>query len=165
MRRLPFACLGLAIAAASGFLLATVERLPDPVATHFGGSGAADAWMTRPVYTLGMLFFLVAFPLLMVGAIGGLPRLIPNLVNLPNRHYWLGPERRRASLDYLAAHACWLGCLITLTAAAVHWAILGAHERDPVTIDNGAVLTIVAVFLVVEIGWIGLLWRRFRRPR
>jgi uncharacterized membrane protein len=165
MRRLPLVCLGLAIAAASGYVLATVEGLPDPVATHFGGSGAPDAWLTRPAYTLGMLFFVTAFPLLMVAAIGGVPRLLPGLVSLPNRDYWLSPGRRRASLEYLTAHACWLGCLITLTAAAIHGAILDAHHREPVRLDNAAVLTIVVVFLLAEIGWIALLWRRFRRRR
>lgn len=165
MLRLPLLCLGIAIAGASAFLLATVEGLPDPVATHFGRSGAPDAWMTRPVYTLAMLFFLTGFPLLMVGAVGGLPRLLPSLVNLPHRHYWLGPARRRASLEYLSAHACWLGCLITVTAAAVHWSILDAHRNEPVRLDNALLLTIVAVFIVTEIGWIALLWRRFRRPR
>ena len=165
MRRLPFVCLGLAIAAASAFVLATVEGLPDPVATHFGGSGTPDAWMSRRVYASALLFFVSVFPLLLAAAIGGVPRLVPGLVSLPNRDYWLSPERRRASLEYLTAHACWLGCLITLTAAAIHGTILDAHREDPVRLDNGVVLTIVVVFLLTEVGWIALLWRRFRRHR
>ena len=35
----------------------------------------------------------------------GLPRLAPNLINIPNRDYWLAPERRVATLAALDACA------------------------------------------------------------
>lgn len=69
-------------------------QLPERVATHFGTGGRADGWSDRNA-------FLLMYALLVVGMsaiLGGIGLIIGRLpasaINLPNREYWLAPERR-----------------------------------------------------------------------
>ena len=164
MRSLPLLSLLVLIGATAAFVFATVGSLPPHVATHFGGNGAPNGWMSRSAYTVFMLGFTVAFPLLVSAMAGRLPRLFPDLTNVPYRHYWMAPERRAATLDFLADHACWLGCLMAVMAGAVHWLIMHAHSHPPVRLATASFLTTIGLFLSALTVWIVLLLRRFRRP-
>ena len=161
MTRLPCTIFGALLAAAAALLLATVGALPDRIPTHFGGGGVPNAWMTRGGYTLFMFAFVLGLPLLVACAVGVLPRLVPRLVNLPNRDYWLAPERRDASLAFLGRHACWLGCMMTLMGAGAHVLILRASAATPPRLENGLFLWLLGVFFVAMAVWIVAIFRRF----
>ena len=81
------------------FIVATTGQLADPVATHFGSDYLANGFMTRDGYLAFSLAFSTLLPVIVAGAVGWLPRLFPRSVNVPNRDYWLAPERRAATLD------------------------------------------------------------------
>ena len=161
--RAPYAIFGALLAGAAAFLLATVGALPDRIPTHFRAGGIPDAWMTRGGYTSFMLAFAVGLPLLLVALIGGLPRLFPRHVNLPNRQYWLAPERREASLAFFGRHACWLGCIMVLLAAGVHGLIMRASGATPPRLDQGLFLGMLGGFVVAMGLWIVAIFRRFPR--
>lgn len=151
------------LAVATALLFANFGRLPDRVPTHFGAGGVPNGWMTRGGYTTFMLAFTVGLPVLMVAAIGVLPRFAPRLVNLPNRDHWLAPERRGDSLAFLGRHACLLGCLMVLLAMGVHWLIVRASRTSPPRLEEGPLLWMLAVFLVALVAWIVAIVRRFPR--
>src|SRR5437879_3212802 len=85
------------------------SQLPDVVASHFGAGGAPNGWQTKSVF----FGFFVGSLVLLTFITFGLPRLIGampiQLVNLPNKNYWLAPERRTASLDILGSYFPGLG--------------------------------------------------------
>jgi uncharacterized membrane protein len=164
MRWHPPIALVILIIAAAVFVFITAAQLPDPVATHFGAGSRADAWMTRDGYRLYVIVFLVAFPTMVALLIGFLPRLFPRWTNIPNRDYWLAPERQAASMRFLFAHGYWLGCLIVLMIAGVHYAILEAHRRVPPMLPLAIFLPMMGGFLLGVAIWIGVLYRRFRKP-
>jgi hypothetical protein len=155
--------LGLILAAA-WHIDATVALLPASIATHFAGGGWPNGWMTRAGYRTFMLLFVTVLPLFMVAMAGGLPRLFPGATNIPNRHHWMAPERREATLDFLAAHACWLGCLIVLFILGTHALLLQANHSVPVRLPTRAFFGMLAGFVVGLLVWILILVRRFRRP-
>ena len=103
------------------FIAATTGQLPARVASHFGPGDLPNGWMSRDGYLVFMLGFGLLLPPV-VGAIGWLPKIAPRAINIPHRDFWLAPSRRDATLAALAAHACWLGCLLVLFIAGTHYA-------------------------------------------
>jgi uncharacterized membrane protein len=88
--------------------------LPPRVASHFGPSGQPNAWMARDrflslylgvVGLTSVLFALIAFVVV---------RAAPSSINLPNKEYWLAPERRAETADYLAGAFLWFGAATDL---------------------------------------------------
>lgn len=154
----------LSILAAAWHIDATVALLPDSVATHFSGGGRPNGWMTREGYRVFMLLFVTALPLFMVAMAGWLPRLFPHATNIPNRHYWMAPERRAIALNFLTAHACWLGCLMVAFILGIHVLLLRANHSVPVQLPERAFFTVLGGFAVGLAVWIVVLVRRFRRP-
>lgn len=150
--------------AGAGFVISTTVSLPERVASHFGTGGQANGYMTREGYRWFMLFFTVGFPLLIVLAIAGLPRLMPQYTNLPNREYWLAPERRAQAFDFLTAHALWFGCLIEVFICSVHWYVIEANAQSPPRLANGPFLMSLGLFLGALVVWIIMLMRQFRIP-
>ena len=70
-------------------------QLPERMATHFGPNGQADGWMSKSAFTAFFLIMITFMTALMSG-IGTLIRVLPpEMINLPNKEYWLAPERRR----------------------------------------------------------------------
>jgi uncharacterized protein DUF1648 len=162
--RLPLALFGLLAVAVAALIVLTTGRLPESVASHFGAGNLADAWMTRDFYLVWMLAFSVLLPVGIVAAIGGLPRAFPGITNLPNRDYWLAPERRADSLRFLAVSACWLGCLLTALAGAIHVLIIEANAVVPARLPGAMFFGLLAAFAAAFGAWLVAIFRRFRRP-
>ena len=60
-------------------------------------------------------------------------RRAPGLLNIPNRHYWLAPERREASLHKLHHELHLMGLLLMLLFAGIDlYALARAHLRGPI---------------------------------
>jgi uncharacterized membrane protein len=148
----------------AGFVMSTTALLPERVASHFGAGGQANGYMTRDGYRWFMFFFTVGFPLLLVLAIAGLPRLIPQYTNIPHREYWLAPERRAQAFDFLTTHALWFGILLVLFMCAVHWLVVQANTQRPPQLANGPFLLSLGLFLAALVVWIITLTRQFRIP-
>src|SRR5579864_538570 len=76
-------------------------RLPEIVASHFGISGVANGWQTKTA------FFGIEVAMILLATVisFGVPRLIEampvSLINLPNKEFWLGSERREDTLSYI----------------------------------------------------------------
>ena len=161
-RPLAFLFVMLLIAVCAG-VAGTSGALPERVASHFVAASLADGYMARNAYRIFMLAFGFGLPLLVVALIGWLPRRAPNLINIPNRDYWLAPERRVATLAALDACALWLGCLLIALAGGVHWLIIRANTVDPPRLDNGLFVTLLGAFVACLACWIFVLLRRFRK--
>lgn len=76
-------------------------QLPDTVASHFGINGAADNWMSKQSFIIfyGTVLVSTAALFLFVGLFA---HVVPdNLLNLPNKQYWLAPERRNETYAYI----------------------------------------------------------------
>ena len=85
------------------------------------------------------------------------------LVNLPNKNYWLAPERRTASLDILGSYFAWFGCAIfVVMIVAFEYAI--RSNLHPETRSDVAHLWYTFVgFLVFLSVWLARLFIRFGR--
>jgi hypothetical protein len=163
MRRF-FLPLFLALSAAAlSFMVVSAGSLPERVAAHFARGGLPNGWMTRGSYLIVVAFGATLLPLAMVVLLSVVPRVFPRALNVPNRDYWLAPERREATRAALAGYGWAFACLLTLFFAGIHWTILDAHASAPPRLAEAPVHALVIGFGIAVAAWVIALLLRFRR--
>jgi hypothetical protein len=164
MRRLSLALFFTLLIAGSAYIVGTLGQLPPRVAMHFGSAGQANGSMPRQGYLLFIFGFATLFPLFIVASIAGLPLITKRGVKLPNREYWLAPPRRGETLASVGAFGGWLGCLLTVFAAALHYTILEANTSVPPQLSNALFYSVLGGFFAAILSWQALFYLRFRTP-
>lgn len=83
--------------------------LPQRMATHFDGAGTADGWSSRSEFLRTNAIMVAGFGILFVGITALIGRVPDAHINLPNKQYWLAPERRATTLDWIGRQMEWFG--------------------------------------------------------
>lgn len=159
-----FAKMALALAGAVYViaLVASSSLLPNRVASHFGWSGQADGWMGRTEYTVFMAGVGLGLLALFL-SIGWVIRHAPaSSINLPQRDYWLAPERRDETSATLGRQFCWLGVMMMVFLLGMHALVIEANRREPHQLSNGIWLW-AALLIVAIVIWATVMVRRFSR--
>ena len=150
------------LASAAAFIWLTSRGLPEVVASHFVASGAANGFMPRAYYVGFMLLFAIALP----AALAFLPVLNlnePNArLNVPNREYWLAPERREQTARILREHMARVGTLLVIFLAYVHWLVVRANELAPPAMSKPRIVGGLGVFILCLLLWARAFVVRFR---
>ncbi|MBI3856469.1 MAG: DUF1648 domain-containing protein [Planctomycetes bacterium] len=155
--------LALLYAAAIGQLAWYAPRMPAVMATHYDGAGTPNGWMTRAgalgfhLTILGVSALAFALPMLLL-------RLAPSLINLPNRQYWLAPDRRAATTATLQSLFSAMGCGMVLFLIAVTALNFHANLNPPARLSSPLLVALIFGFLLYVGGWTVAFYRRFRRP-
>mgnify|MGYP000982640530 CR=1 FL=1 len=103
------------LALCAGFLLylfSSASQLPQCVASHFNAAGEANGWMSRSAYVIFTSVFGLCLPLFIIGVFFTIRFMPVSIISLPNRDYWLAPERRVETNAYFMRQALWLACII-----------------------------------------------------
>jgi hypothetical protein len=153
------------VAAGAAFVWWTSGSLPDVVASHFVADGAASGFMPRGPFVASMLALVVVVPVL-VHSLGWLTaRIPPPFVNLPNRQYWLAPERREGTLASLGRFGVWAGYATLAMLCTLHWFVVQANVRRPPHLEQAPLIALIAFYFVaLFIGVVVVLGRFFRAP-
>lgn len=139
------------------------DKLPAVVPSHFDGTGQANGWMSK----FGFYLLMGSLQALLLVGTPMLGRLIKNLpdsmLNIPNKDYWLAPERREGTLDL---NSCFLGTVGWLTSwlfiAIFHISALVATEQQASV--NPQLYWAIGIYVVtLFLATTRLLWR-FRFP-
>src|SRR5258708_12294302 len=130
MRRPPWIAFALALLFAIFYFSNTVASLPPLVASHFDAAGHPNAHMTREFYTKFIFAMGVGFPIAMVALLTVIYSKAGDM-KLPNRAYWLAPERIAQTRSMLVAHGVWFGCLIVAMVCYLPCLELGPHPTPP----------------------------------
>jgi uncharacterized membrane protein len=148
------------------FLLVTrtSPALPPLVGSHFDAAGYPNAFMTRGGYTRFVLCLGLAAPVALV-ALLTVVYSRANDLKLPNRDYWLAPERIARTRARLVVHGVWFGSLLVTMVCFVHWLVLGAYRRVPPQLSNTAIEAGMLAFGLISGAWSIALLIAFRRPR
>lgn len=160
-RSIPAVTLAL-IACAAVFIGLSSRALPTLVAAHFDAAGHANGYLRRGPYVAILLLITVVVPLLVV--------IIPSRalshpdarVNLPNRDYWLAPERREATVRFLSRQMVLFAWLLVVFLCYTQWLVVRANALTPPMLDSRAFLTGLVLFLACTLFCIVRLARRFR---
>lgn len=148
---------------AAAFILATTNELPSHVAVHFDAGGVATSFMPSSRYRLFILAFTIALPIVLVATLSSVYSRARNF-NLPNREYWLAPQRIERTRSFLVAHGVWFGTLFTGLMSFMHWLVLDANRHIPPTLSNQAFFIGLLTFFGCMVVWLGTLLVTFRRP-
>jgi len=143
-------------------LVLTASQLPPLVATHFKTDGRADGWMSRAAHLRFMAVFGLLFPFVVLG-VTSLARLFPAALNLPRKQFWLAPERREQTFDYLRQQSLWFACFAILFILGLQLMIVGANTRTPAQLSMPLHFTLAGGFLAAIIAWLVITIRRFYR--
>lgn len=133
------------------------------MASHFGAGGAPNGWMSRssfawfsilPVSVVLFVTFIV--PLLVA-------KLPPSLINLPNKDYWLAPERKDEAMRRFGVRMEWLGVLLLAFLAIVYELVFQANLTRT-GLANGPFIVALVAYLLLNVLWIVSLIRAFSLP-
>jgi len=132
--------------------------LPDKVASHFGVAGRPDAWSSKEffvkIYLVAVAFVAILFP-----GVGFMVSKTPdNMINLPNKGYWLSPKRRQEAIDFLQQQFLWFGSATLLLLLdimhqtfRVHLGMVKALEHPVASIVTYvAFSTLWSIYLIVK---------------
>ncbi|MEO8346623.1 MAG: DUF1648 domain-containing protein [Betaproteobacteria bacterium] len=153
----------LLLVVAAILITVTTDHLPEYIASHFGANGIANGWMDHATYRVFMLAFAIVIPIGVVLVSGVLPRKMTNLINLPNRTYWMAPAQREATLRYLETHAYWLGSLLVVFVAAIHLLLIAANTTQPPRLPGQLFGVLMVLFALGMAVWASTLILHFRR--
>lgn len=135
-------------------------QLPEQVAHHFGVSGHPDAWGSKSLLAVLNIGIVVLLGGVFWGIDALLPRLPDSMVNIPNREYWLAPERRTEAQQKLRGMMLWIG---VLTLAFLQWIFYKVYR---VNLAEPPVLSSIWTELIIYFIALGIVvWRFYRAFR
>jgi uncharacterized membrane protein len=136
-------------------------QMPERMASHFAASGAPNGWMTKEQFFViyAITFLPALFLEFWVG--GKISRTSEARINLPNKEYWLAPERRSATLAYFQTFFAWYGCALLLLLVFVFGLAMRANLSPKPELPTAPTLTAIAAFVVFNIAAIIAMLRRF----
>jgi uncharacterized membrane protein len=152
----------LAVGAAVYFSSYYAE-LPEVVASHFNERGVANGWQSKPAF-----FGLFAAMSVLATVVGfGIPRIIaaapPQLINLPNKRYWLAPEHVAETTEFLGAYFAWFGCAVFLIMILTFDYAIQSNLHPDNRPDVSRMWYILVGFLVFVAVWTARMFTRFGR--
>ncbi len=150
-------------ATAFAYVFVTSANLPDIAATHFNAGGEPNAWSSRTSYRAFMAFLIVGIPLLLAVLPDVVGRRWPQLLNIPNRAYWMAPERVAATLASLRTRTSLLAMATIGLQCFAHRLVLAANAARRPELDGRTLLIGLGVFAGFVVCWIVATYRRFKR--
>src|SRR5437879_2682995 len=142
------------------------SQLPDVVASHFNARGVANGWQTKSAF-----FAVFVGVSVLAAVIGfGIPRIIsampPQLINLPNKNYWLAPDHLAETQTFLNNYFAWFGCAVFLIIILTFDYAIQSNLRPASRPDISRMWYILAGFLAfVAVSTISLLVQILRTPQ
>ena len=121
-------------------------QLPERMASHFGPSGQANGWMSKQGNMIFYLALVSASSALWAGMGWILKKCPDDQINLPNKEYWLAPERREQTLLRMGHQMSTFGIAIVAFLMAVMQSVFLAN------LEGGKQLG--ALFFIYLIGFL-----------
>lgn len=151
----------LVLALSLAQLMLAAQRLPLEVPLHFNAAGQPDSWGSRASLLILNSVLLAMNATLFLGLPWLTKRLPDDLINIPQKEYWLDPVRRDESLRAMGEHLLWMGTatqllLMDLLAQTVQVATGVRAQLGHSGWSLGLYLGFTGL-------WVAALYRRFRR--
>jgi uncharacterized membrane protein len=149
----PFVVLALLTAGYVAFVALSSPLLPEHVAIHFGINGHANNWASRSqaIFFSELLTILPLF----FGFFALLIKVLPtSAINLPNKDYWLAPERRDQTTSWISGQIAWIGCLNVGFITGLYVLMIETNNTPPAQLPMNLLWPLAGAFVAVTILWL-----------
>jgi uncharacterized membrane protein len=137
-------------------------QMPDVLASHFGSGGQPNGWMSKGVFFaihLGIMAILAGSFLLLPGRL----RFFSDKTwSIPNKHYWLAPERREETMLHIQDQTTWCGVVTAAFIILVIQLAIDANLNPPPALSSAVGWLVIAYFIYIAL-WLYRLFRRYLR--
>lgn len=135
-------------------------NLPEIMASHFNGAGAANDWMSKQNFFLleaGILLLIVLEFTLMPLLIRKVPKA---LINMPNKDYWFADERRAATIETMKHFFDWFSIGLLALFIGINQLVFRANLNN----ENLSSMSwlILGAFLIFIAVWLIKFYKRFK---
>jgi serine/threonine-protein kinase len=137
-------------------------QLPDVMASHFDGAGRPNGWMSKTAFFAIHLGMMALMALSFLYLPGGLSRFSFRMWSLPNREYWLSPERRHETFGIVRGEMLLMGIATVVFLIVVIQLAIEANLNPPPILSStvGGLLFLYFAFTAV---WLIRFFKRFGR--
>ncbi len=149
-------------AAYGGLTLWAHSLMPDQIPVHFDGEGVPNRWAGKDEFLwVNISLVVVFFFTFALGAIL-IPKIPVKWINLPNKDYWLAPERKTHSFADMRVYYLAIGVVTLLLLGIIGWSSFEvAIGRQETLRYSWACLGVYSLALTILCV---LLYRRFGKP-
>jgi hypothetical protein len=163
LNRAPITVLLLLAALAAAQMLHYHPLLPDSIAVHFGAGGEPNGWSDKTEFVLAYGATEAFIVLLGVALAFALGRIPVALVNIPHREYWLSPERREGTVEFLSKQIVWLEALTLAFLIVIAQLVFKGNLGDAPPRLSGDFWYVLVAFVGATL-WVAIgIILRFRR--
>ncbi len=138
--------------------------MPASMASHFDGMGQANGWAPRTgffiLYAGLIVLFLVIFRVLP----GQFKKFPDGLINLPNKSFWLAPERRESTFGVIEKQMTFFGSATLILIILTMQLVFQANLTGSRSIPGAAMWILLAAYLFFSLLWWVNFIRKFRKP-
>lgn len=134
--------------------------LPERVASHFDLYGRPNGWTSKGVFIVTYAVTVLFMALMYACIKYALPTMPDSLINMPNKNYWLSPERRSESINII------MGYMTVFCSATLFFLMGTMHLVIRVTLGRSQTLAewfygLLMCYLIFTIVWTMRLIRKF----
>jgi serine/threonine-protein kinase len=133
------------------------------MASHFAADGRVNGWQSREEFFVLMLLVSASSALVCFLAPRQIAARANARINLPNRDYWLAPERREATMRFISATMAWFGCGTLFVLISGSLLAIQANLTSDHRFNSGAMIIVLVAFLTGLLGLLVRLVRHFQR--
>ena len=124
--------------------------LPERIASHFNISGEADGWMNKESFLILMIIIFVVVN----GSLFGITFFIKSstsIINIPNKEYYLSPERKDASLKIINNFLMLINNLTIVLIIVINYLIIRTNIEGTDKLTSYFIYIIIIYFLAMAL--------------
>lgn len=137
--------------------------MPPRMAAHFAADGYPNGWQPRESFFLLTIILCASSGVVAFFAPWQIASKRNTRINLPNREYWLAPERREATMRYIASTMSWFGCGLLLVLISGTFLALRANLAPDHRFHSEAMILVIVAFVLFLLLLVLALVHHFQR--
>ncbi len=137
--------------------------LPERIATHFNFSGQPDGWQNQSTFILISCFLFAALAGMFLFIAWVITVSPPELLNMPNKKYWLSAERKPNTLNLLRTYILWFAVFVQAFLGYIMHSIIMFNSLSSQQ-TNLPITKPLIIFGTGTMIWLILMFRQFRNP-